>query len=248
MSFAKLFVLAVLAVSVSARYVHQEHPYYLIEEANVLEDDLEDALTQPGFEAPRHVRLARQIGSMNTKPDGSVNLNAKLPLAGNDKNILSGVFSGSDLTNNGGYGAAGAGLALDNVNGHGLSLTGTHIPKFGDQLTTAGHVALVNTPDHKLNANAFVTRNMPNIPNVPDFNTHGAGVNYMFKDKIGGSLGVAQTPLFQKTDYSAMGNLNLFRDRTSSLDLNAGFSKSVSPFMPKSSWQPSGGLSFTKYW
>ena len=66
-------------------------------------------------------------------------------------------------------------------NGHGLSLTHTHIPSFGDQLTAAGRVGLVNTPDHRLTANAFTTQNRPNIPNFPNFNTHGGGLDYMYK-------------------------------------------------------------------
>ncbi|XP_061728873.1 defense protein 3-like [Cydia pomonella] len=147
-----------------------------------------------------------------------------------------------------GYTAAGGGLALDNINGHGLSVTGQHIPSLGNQATAAGRLGLINTPDHKLGANAFITRTMPNIPNLPNFNTHGGSLDYTFKDKIGGSLGMAHTDLFKKTDYSAMGNLNLFRNPSSSLDLNAGWTKSQSPIPAfNHNWAPQGGLTFTKY-
>jgi hypothetical protein len=68
-------------------------------------------------------------------------------------------------------------------NGHGLSVSHTNVPNFGSQLTGAGKLNLLNTNDHKLDANAFVTRNMPNIPNVPvpNFNTVGGGLDYMYK-------------------------------------------------------------------
>jgi hypothetical protein len=59
-----------------------------------------------------------------------------------------------------------------------LSYSHTNVPDFGSQ-TGAGKLNLLNTNDHKLDANAFVTRNMPNIPNVsvPNFNTVGDGLD-----------------------------------------------------------------------
>jgi hypothetical protein len=68
-------------------------------------------------------------------------------------------------------------------NGHGLTVSHTNIPNFGSQLTGAGKLNLLTTSDHKLDANAFITRNMPNIPNVsvPDFNKVGGGLDYLYK-------------------------------------------------------------------
>ncbi|CAH0598256.1 unnamed protein product [Chrysodeixis includens] len=193
-----------------------------------------------------HRRVARQVhGSATVNADSSSAFNFRAPIAGNDRNALSGI-GGLSFDANKHLQSATAGLAFDNANGHGLSLTNTHIPNFGNRLTAAGHANLFRNSNHDVSANAFVTRNMPTIPHVPNFNTVGGGLDYMYKNKVGASLGVAQTPFLQRTDYSAMGNLNLFRDRSSSLDLNAGVSKSVSPFM-RSSWQPSAGLSFRKF-
>nr|AAX51192.1 attacin [Helicoverpa armigera] len=185
-------------------------------------------------------------GSTVVNSDKSSAINARLPITGDDKNMLSAV-GGLNFDRNKHLQAATAGLAYDNARGHGLSLTDTHIPNFGDKLTAAGHANLFHDDNHDVTANAFVTRNMPSIPQVPNFNTVGGGLDYMYKNRVGASLGVARTPLFDRTDYSATGNLNLFRDRASSLDFNAGFSKSVSPFMRSSSWEPSAGLTFRKY-
>jgi hypothetical protein len=68
-------------------------------------------------------------------------------------------------------------------NGHGLSVSHTSVPNYGTLLTGAGKLNLLTTSDHKLDANAFVTRNMINIPNVsvPDFNKVGGGLDYTFK-------------------------------------------------------------------
>ncbi|XP_063374495.1 attacin-like [Cydia amplana] len=259
-----LFALALLATA-QARYIALQDlkiQPYLIDVANLAQDDFEDALSDHSFESvhPGYLnRVRRQLGSMSTNPDGSTNLNLKVPIARGESNVLSAIGSASGIQSANafraagvkpgpGYTAAGGGLALDNINGHGLSVTGQHIPGLGNQATAAGRLGLINTPDHKLGANAFVTRTMPNIPNFPNFNTHGGSLDYTFKDKIGGSLGMAHTDLFKKTDYSAMGNLNLFRNPSSSLDLNAGWTKSQSPFPAfNHNWAPQGGLTFTKY-
>lgn len=57
---------------------------------------------------------------------------------------------------------------------------------------------------------------------------------------------MARTPLFDKTDYSAMGKLNVFRGQDFSIDFNAGLSKSISPYIPERSWEPSYGFIFKK--
>ncbi|CAH0714935.1 unnamed protein product, partial [Brenthis ino] len=251
---AKIFLLTVLLVGVSCRYVSVPHgpAVLLIDSANLLEDDLEDLYSDHEFESVRPVfvnsRVRRQIGVANTNPDGTVNLSAKVPIAGNDKNILSAIGSATALRPDGkSYGSVSGGLALDNVNGHGLSLTGKHIPDFGDQMTAAAKANLFHNDRHDLTANAFATKTMPNNPMIPDFKTYGAGVDYNFNNKLGASVGAAHTDLFKRTDYSAMGNLNLFKTPSSSLDFNAGYSKSISPYIPKSNWQPTFGMSFSKY-
>lgn len=66
-------------------------------------------------------------------------------------------------------------------NGHGLSLTDKHIPEFGNQVTLSGHANVFHNPDHDVTANAFLTRSMPTIPQVPNFNTVGGSVDYMYK-------------------------------------------------------------------
>ncbi|RVE40548.1 hypothetical protein evm_014803 [Chilo suppressalis] len=112
---------------------------------------------------------------MTLNSDGSSLFAAKLGLAHTDNNALSALLSKSST------GAISKGLALDNVNGHGLSVSQTNIPGFGSQLTGAGKLNLLHNQNHNLNANAFITKNMPNIPQVPNFNTVGGNLDYMFK-------------------------------------------------------------------
>ncbi|CAH0403372.1 unnamed protein product [Chilo suppressalis] len=179
--------------------------------------------------------------SMTINSDGSSLYATKLGLAHNDNNQISALLSKSST------GAISKGLALDNVNGHGLSVSQTNIPGFGSQLTGAGKLNLINNNVHKLDANAFATKNMPSIPQVPNFNTVGGNLDYMFKDRVGATLGAAKTPFLDRMDYSAMGKLNLFNSPASRVDLNAGFSKVSSPSF-NTNWQPAGGLTFTKFW
>ncbi|OWR54405.1 attacin [Danaus plexippus plexippus] len=239
---SKIILITVLAIGANCLYLPYEYSRPI---GYVTDFDLEQPIESVH---PILIRDRRQVhGVANTNPDGTANIMAKLPLAGNDKNILSAIGSVQGVKPGGSFGAASGGLALDNVNGHGLSLTGKHIPDFGNQLTAAGKLNLLHTDKHDFNANAFATRNLPSNPAIPNFNTYGGGVDYTFNQKVGASLGMAHTPLLQKTDYSAMGNLNLFRNPTSSLDFSAGAAKSVSPFIPNRSWQPNFGLSFSKY-
>ncbi|CAG4966038.1 unnamed protein product [Colias eurytheme] len=246
--FAKVFALT-LIIGAYSRQIPIESKF---DQLNIQNDDLEDYYFEKELESVRPIyytlrRVPRQVrGSVNTNPDGSANVMAKIPLAGNDKNILSGV-GGIYGAKDGGFGAASAGLALDNVNGHGASITGKHIPDFGDQLTGAGKVNLFHNDKHDLSANAFATRTFPKNPVIPNFNTYGGGVDYMYNNKVGASLGVAHTDLLKRTDYSAMGNLNLFRNPTSSLDFNAGATRSISPYIPKSNWQPTFGMTYSRY-
>ncbi|CAB3220968.1 unnamed protein product [Arctia plantaginis] len=232
-----LFIATASAVSLNEESRYGLNGYY--DSEHIFDPEFPAAWTL------HHHRARRQLGSVFFNSDSTSGANMKLPLAGNNKNMLSALGSvGFDANKH--LSSASGGLALDNVRGHGLSLTGTHIPNFGNQLTGAGRLNLFHNQNHDLNANAFLTRNMPTIPQVPNFNTVGGSLDYMFKNKVGASLGASRTPFLQRTDYSASGNLNLFRNPSTSLDFNAGVSKSVSPFM-KSSWQPNVGLRLSKY-
>ncbi|CAH4036408.1 attacin-E-like [Pieris brassicae] len=224
--FFKTLIFAALLACINCRYI-------LIDE-----DYLPELL--------EHSRVRRQVqvgAGLDNK--GNWDLAGKVPLAKSDTNILSATgMATMDPSNK--LTSYGAGVALDNINGHGLSLSGRQIPDFGKQLTAAAKLNVVNTPNHNLDANAFVTKNMPSIPNVPNFNTYGAGVDYMYKNKLGASLGAARTDFLQKTDVSAMGKLNLFKTPSSSFDFGAGATRSFSPFIPKSSWEPAFNFNFMK--
>ncbi|XP_068624257.1 attacin-like [Battus philenor] len=246
-------LIAVLLACVNSRHLPDDFrsPILLVKEGqNIIIYDLEDVSSEEPIQELHEQNLPRvrrqAQGSLSTNPDGSSNFAAKFPLAGDDKNRLSAIGTIAGASGDGGFKAGGGGLAWDNVNGHGATLTGQHIPGFGDQLTAAGKANFHNDK-HDVTASAFATRTFPSNPNIPNFDTYGGKVGYTYDNKMGASLGMAQTDLFKKTDYSAMGNLNLFKDRTSSLDLSAGMSKSVSPYMPSRGWEPSAGLSFTKW-
>ncbi|KAG6456240.1 defense protein 3 [Manduca sexta] len=185
-------------------------------------------------------------GSVTVNSDGTSGAVLKVPFAGDDKNVFSAI-GGLDLDKNLKMSGTTAGLAYDNVNGHGVTLTDTHVPGFGDKLTAAGKLNVFHNDNHNLDVKAFATRNMPDIPRVPDFNTVGGGVDYMFKDKVGASASAAHTPLFDRNDYSVGGKLNLFRDPSTSFDFNAGYKKFEMPNI-KSDWTPNIGFSLTKFW
>ncbi|CAG4944922.1 unnamed protein product [Parnassius apollo] len=248
-------ILSVLTFCANGRYLVQEdyrYPYVFVEDGrNVRAHDLEEALSilpQEMFHENNISRVRRQAhGTLSSNPDGTSNFMAKVPLTVNDKNKLSAVGTVSGASGNGDFKAAGGSLAWDNVNGHGASLTGQHIPGFGNQLTAAGKLNLLHNDKHDVSAQAFGTRSFPSNPNIPNFDTYGGKVGYTYDEKVGASLGMQHTDLFKKTDYSAMGNYNLFKGRDSSLDFNAGLSKSVSPYIPSSRWEPSAGFSFTKW-
>nr|ACB45562.1 attacin-like protein [Antheraea pernyi] len=231
--FGKILLLAALCAVVNCRYLIIEEPVYYIQHYD-----------EP--EKTANMRVRRDAhGAITVNSDGTSGAVVKVPFAGNDKNIVSAIGS-VDLTDRLKVGAATAGLALDNVKGHGLSITDTHIPGFGDKLTAAGKVNLIHNDNHDLTAKAFATRNMPNLPVVPNFNTVGAGFDYMFKDKIGASATAAHTDFINRNDYSLDGKLNLFKSPDTSIDFNAGLKKFETPFI-KSSWEPNFGFSLSKY-
>ncbi|CAB3220966.1 unnamed protein product [Arctia plantaginis] len=240
----KLFCAAVLLVGASAMHIQWElEPVELNEEytypVNDVYQDFE--YQHPSYVARSRARRQAQ-GSLTFNGDGSAGLGAKVPLVGNDRNVLSAIGS-VNLDDRMKMASKGIGLAFDNANGHGVSVMKETIPGFGSKLTGAGHATLFNNDKHNVGANAFVSKNMPNIPNVPNFNTVGGGLDYTYNNKVGASLGLAHTPFLQRKDYSAMGNLNVFRSPTSTVDFSAGFKKFDTPFV-SSGWKPNFGLTF----
>nr|WJG69175.1 attacin [Dioryctria sylvestrella] len=183
-------------------------------------------------------------GVLNTNPDGSINVVGKFPLNGQngDKNLLSAV-AGIDGMKNSEFSAANAGMSLENIagKGHSLSLTERHMPAFGDQLTAAGSLNLLDKGPHRVDAGAFVTRNIPKNPNFDSFTSGGGSLGYNYGGKLGATLSASNL------GYSAMADANLLRGRDYSLDLRAGVSRSIGPYMPETRWQPSGSIMFSKY-
>ncbi|XP_022827496.1 attacin-A-like [Spodoptera litura] len=201
--------------------------------------ELDDLLPEPeeNYQPEHLTRTRRQAqGSVTLNSDGGMGLGAKIPLAHNDKNVVSAIGS-MDFNNKMQPASKGFGLALDNVNGHGLTVMKENIPGFGDRLSGAGKLNVFHNDNHNVAVTGSLTRNMPSIPNVPNFNTVGGGVDYMYKNKVGASLGMASTPFLDRKDYSAMGNLNLFRSPTTTVDFSGGLKKFETPFM-NSGWKP----------
>lgn len=48
-------------------------------------------------------------------------------------------------------------------------------------MAAAANVNLFNNANHNLDAKAFVARTMPEAAQFPNFNTYGAGAEYMYK-------------------------------------------------------------------
>lgn len=245
----KLLVCAVLLMEVNGRSIaHEEYePYYYVMPATYFEDPSPVLINEEQMHPIRVGRERRQAhGSLAFNSDGTTGVNVRLPLAGDNRNQFSAI-GGLDFTKNQQIAAGTAGLAYDHINGHGLTVTKTHMPGIADRTAAAGTLNLFNNKNHNLDANAFAARTTLSNPVVPSFNTVGGGLDYMYKNKVGAGVSVARTPFFDKTDYSATGNLNLFRDRSTSLDFKAGLSKSVSPYIPRSSWEPTTGFTFRKF-
>ncbi|CAB3225883.1 unnamed protein product [Arctia plantaginis] len=210
----KLFCAAVLLVGASAMHIQWElEPVELNEEyrypVNDVYQDFE--YQHPSYVARSRARRQAQ-GSLTFNGDGSAGLGAKVPLVGNDRNVLSAIGS-VNLDDRMKMASKGIGLAFDNANGHGVSVMKETIPGI-----------------------------CPTF-HVPNFNTVGGGLDYTYNNKVGASLGMAHTPFLQRKDYSAMGNLNVFRSPTSTVDFSAGFKKFDTPFV-SSGWKPNFGLTF----
>lgn len=135
------------------------------------------------------------------------------------------------------------GDATFNANKHAASIGGSHTLGVGSQLTGAGRFNLIDSNPHRLDANAFHTQTFPN--HGPSFGTTGGGLDYKHASGHGVSGNVAHTPAFKHTETSVQGNLNLYKNQSSSLDAIVGRSQSFGPFGP-SKPDHFGGLSFTK--
>lgn len=117
----KLFFGLVLVVTASARYVVPEDQIYPLgyddEGLLAFEEDEplqhEYASYHPGYLASARVRRQAQ-GSVTLNSDGGMGLGGKVPIVGNEKNVLSAVGS-VDLNNQMLPVSRGMGLALDNV-------------------------------------------------------------------------------------------------------------------------------------
>lgn len=65
-------------------------------------------------------------------------------------------------------------------NGHGITLTKSHLPG-ADRVAAAANVNLYDKGDHKFDANAFAVRTIPEASQFDSFNTYGGGADYMYK-------------------------------------------------------------------
>ncbi|CAG9792425.1 unnamed protein product [Diatraea saccharalis] len=187
-------------------------------------------------------------GSLNFNLDKSKNLAMSL----SKDPITAGVFVNGYKDGNpnafpkptgDSFTSAGASLSIQRPPG-GLSLTGTHIPDFGNQVTTSGRANILDANDHKVAVNAFTSRVHPSGP-TPNYSIHGGGVNYSFRDQLGASASVSHTPIAKITEHSISGSVNLHKTPTSSLDLNAHTSRMQTPF-GNSPWQHGGSITFRK--
>ncbi|XP_063704181.1 attacin-A-like [Culicoides brevitarsis] len=120
------------------------------------------------------------------------------------------------------------GAATFNANNHAASLGGSHTLGVGSQVTGSGSLNLANSGPHRLDANAFHTHNFPN--HGKSFGTSGGGLGYTHANGHGLSGSVSHTPMFKQTETRVQGNVNLFKDRHSSLDAHVGRSQSFSPY------------------
>lgn len=143
---------------------------------------------------------------------------------------------------------AGGVLSYDHANGHGASLGDTNIPGVGNQLTASGRLNLVDADKHRLDANAYHSRTFLNMG--PTIQSTGGGLDYRYNDRHGTSMGISHTDLLDSTTYSGTGKLNLYQSpsRDTYFDLTSGLSKTTSPFLGSTDWQPSVGFNFRKEW
>lgn len=120
MFVTKFIVVAVLIAFANSRHLYDDvsRPYLVVEDGDyVAVYEIEEPMSEGQSLEQNHIsRVRRQAhGSVSTNPDGTSNVGMKVPLAGNDKNILSAVGNIGGADGKGGFKAAGGGLAWDNV-------------------------------------------------------------------------------------------------------------------------------------
>lgn len=182
----KLLACAVLLIGVHGRSIADEEyePHYYLLPDTYFEELTPVLIDDEQMHPLRAGRERRQLhGSLAYNSDGTSAVNMKLPFAGNNRNQFSAI-GGVDFTKNQKIAGETIGLAYDNINGNGLSLTKTHIPGFGDRTAAAGNLNLFHNVNHNLDANAFAARTTLNNPAIPNFNTIGGGLDYMYKNKV----------------------------------------------------------------
>ncbi|XP_045540234.1 defense protein 3 [Papilio machaon] len=142
------------------------------------------------------------------------------------------------------YDAASASLGVFSEAGHSAGITAAHRPDFGNQVTAAANLNVLNKGNHKVDVNTFTTKNFPIGP-TPNYSVHGAGVNYQYKDIAQVGASVARTPIAQRTDYSISSGLKLHQTPTSSFSANIGASKFDAPYS-KGNWTPNAFFHYQK--
>ncbi|XP_013186700.1 attacin-B [Amyelois transitella] len=185
-------------------------------------------------------------GGISTNLDGSKNLT--LGLAGDHGSAGAFVHGYKDSQQfpkptGPSFGSAGGNITMGSQSAN-IGVTATHIPHSANQLSASTNLNLVDANRHKVDVNAFTTKTFPKGP-APNFNTHGAGVNYSYNDTVHAGASIAHTPMFKHTQQSVNAGVNLMNTPNSSLSLNAGVSRSQNPFH-NSGWQPGGSMVFRK--
>ncbi|CAH2098338.1 unnamed protein product [Euphydryas editha] len=140
------------------------------------------------------------------------------------------------------YNVAGGSVAVEKA-GHSVSLHGQHIPNYGNRVTASANVNVLKTDAHKVDVNAFTTQTIPKAG--PNFSTHGAGLDYNFKEKLGANASVAHTPMYNQTNYSVGSNVNLYKNPTTSVDFKAGVNRTDTAF-GRGNWEKQGFIQFSK--
>ncbi|CAK1589598.1 unnamed protein product [Parnassius mnemosyne] len=190
------------------------------------------------FNGTEHLDKSKDVSIIASKGNDNVTLFGSASIDGYKENNYFPKPTGPT------YNSITGSVGVINETGHSASVTARHIPNFGNQVTAATNLNVLKTDNHKVDVNAFTTKNFTSAP-IPNFSTHGAGVNYQYKDVAQAAASVAHTPLAQRTDYAISTGLKLHETPASSLSVNVGASKFDSPFT-KGNWQPNGFLQFQK--
>ncbi|KAJ2938837.1 hypothetical protein O0L34_g18463 [Tuta absoluta] len=95
----------------------------------------------------------------------------------------------------------------------------------GNQASLAAGIG-AGSDTHRVGVDAFAAHTMPH--HHPNFTTVGANVNAQ-AGRVGAHAGIAHTPMFRQTEHSVGAGLNLHKSPTSSVDVNIGSSRMVTP-------------------